>query len=373
MQLYVLDKTYLQRSGAIIDDFESLVWTDRYSGWGDFRLVIPWNPTNAARLAKGTWLEAGTTSYGLADTGYYEVMIVETVEIKESDDEPAKMTVSGRSFLSMTENRATGTAFTNAGSSYDNGGTTTPQGVIETLVNNAAYYSYLEQSNYYDEWPSFSVAESEPDEPNNIDVTIKSGELYNRCKEVADAYNVGMSLGLWRLSIDLGYPAIFMFCAYKGLDLTTSQTENPPVIFGSNFDTLANTTELRSMSGSKNVAYVYGKDKVVSTWLSATEPRYWDRRVLIVEASDIAGTTTSATNKLKNRGKIELRKLLETTAFDGEIPLDSPYIFNVHYTMGDIVELRSSSGLIQKMRVTEYIRTQDANGERAFPTLTAIE
>jgi hypothetical protein len=40
--------------------------------------------------------------------------------------------------------------------------------------------------------------------------------------------------------------------------------------------------------------------------------------------------------------------------------------------MGDIIELESLTGIVSKARVTEYIRSEDHNGEKEYPTISVI-
>lgn len=79
--------------------------------------------------------------------------------------------------------------------------------------------------------------------------------------------------------------------------------------------------------------------------------------------------TDYITPLLEQRGKEELAKHRSIAAFDGELPPSSPYKYNVHYNLGDIVEMRNIDGATNQMRVTEQIFVSDAEGERSYPTL----
>ena len=52
------------------------------------------------------------------------------------------------------------------------------------------------------------------------------------------------------------------------------------------------------------------------------------------------------------------------------MPQNSTYKYGVDYGLGDLVELRDSSGNINVMRVTEQIFVSDKEGIRSYPTLT---
>lgn len=83
-----------------------------------------------------------------------------------------------------------------------------------------------------------------------------------------------------------------------------------------------------------------------------------------------AAETVAMTALLTQRGIEELAKNRSISAFDGEITQLSPYKYNRDYSMGDLVEMRNSTGLTNQMLVTEQIFAADETGERAYPTLT---
>jgi hypothetical protein len=74
---------------------------------------------------------------------------------------------------------------------------------------------------------------------------------------------------------------------------------------------------------------------------------------------------------LTARGVQELAKNNNITAFDGEIPEFSTYRYDVDYYLGDIIEVRNEDGVVNNVRVTEQIFSQDASGEKSYPTLSS--
>jgi hypothetical protein len=73
---------------------------------------------------------------------------------------------------------------------------------------------------------------------------------------------------------------------------------------------------------------------------------------------------------LQQKGKEELAKNRAISAFDGELPSNSPYKYGTAYRLGDLVEMQNSDGVSNRMRVTEQIFVSDNEGERSYPTLT---
>lgn len=72
---------------------------------------------------------------------------------------------------------------------------------------------------------------------------------------------------------------------------------------------------------------------------------------------------------LTQKGKEALATQTTLSAFDGEIPPNSQYIYHRDYELGDLVEMRNSDKVTNNMRVTEQIFVSDAQGVRSYPTL----
>lgn len=64
-----------------------------------------------------------------------------------------------------------------------------------------------------------------------------------------------------------------------------------------------------------------------------------------------------------------LRKARRVNMFSGDVSSLSPYIYKKHYDLGDTVLLADDKGQTAKMMVSEYVRTEDPNGDRGFPGL----
>jgi hypothetical protein len=115
------------------------------------------------------------------------------------------------------------------------------------------------------------------------------------------------------------------------------------------------------------IAYAPGEEGVTG----------FDLRVLMVFAEDITtdqvgGDFTILYYLMVQRARNELANNNYTRMVDGEVVPQSQYEFGVDYFLGDIVELQGHKGYNQQAQITEYIRTQDESGEKAYPTVTVI-
>lgn len=358
MELYTLDS--LLRRTEVIDRFESLIWTERYSKPGDFQLDIL-SDTNTRNL-----LQPGVK---LALSDSYRVMMVDQVEDKDDSEGRSLLTVKGPSLESILDDRTTRGAGPGLG---DAGKWTltnqTPIGIINTIFNSICVGNTnipADNIPYYTTgtlYPADTIAA-----PTNVFATydVPTDTLLNLFTSIADNYGIG-----FRLYRSLDTSKLY-FNVYTGSDRTSKQTGLPPVIFSSDLDTLDEVSVLTTAAGAKNVAYVYNKNGSRVVYAPGYETvTGLDRRVLKVDASDItlaAGTALDAA--LDQRGKDELTKYRTIHAIDGKAPETTLYKYGVDYNLGDLVEMRNDDGVASFMAVTEHIYVSDHEGERSYPTL----
>jgi hypothetical protein len=65
-----------------------------------------------------------------------------------------------------------------------------------------------------------------------------------------------------------------------------------------------------------------------------------------------------------------LKRQRRVSMFTGNISPMAPYQFKRDYNLGDLVTLYGDYGQVEIMMVNEYIRTEDAEGDRGYPGLT---
>ena len=82
---------------------------------------------------------------------------------------------------------------------------------------------------------------------------------------------------------------------------------------------------------------------------------------------------TNYENALGPLGRLYLsqNKIIKTV--DGELDESPQYEYGVDYGMGDILELEGYSGTVGKIRVVEFVRSQDATGEKSYPGVQVVE
>lgn len=358
MELYTLDP--LLRRISIADDFTSLIWTERFSAWGDFELVVLSTADNRQLYTPDTLVAVNTS---------YRVMRIESVEDRTDANGEKLLTIKGRSLEALLEDRVVRASMGNNNWTIDG----TPGQLMRSLFDYIVVYKQLSPDDGIPFLVSGNIMPQDtiPEPDTVLAWTQTQDTLYNALKQIGDLYGLGFRL---IRNFDLGQ---LYFNVYSGIDRTTGQTTYPPVVFSPDLDNLQNTTELHSAADKKNVAYVFGPDPQEGqpslpgqmVFATDTEVDGFDRRVLLVQV-DYTGDPAGWPNYADQVGHLELSKHNVTRAFDGEFNQSSTYRYGVHYQLGDLVELRNVDGLTDHMRVTEQIFVADNEGERAYPTLS---
>lgn len=359
MYLLVLDDNFDVKE--LVDTYESLIWTERYSAVGDFELRIKSDRGTRALLPVGTRLAIDVSD---------RVMEIETVENSIDDEGISVLKIKGRSLEKWMFDRATTQAYESGAPgviSYDI--TNTPGDIARAVFDGACRYnSVIPEDNFPFLVEGSLYSPGTIAEPTEIiTVTITPETVYDFIKKLCDVYNLG-----FRLVRDK-YTSLLYFDIYTGHDRTTQQSTNEVVIFSQALENLSSPTNLTSIANQKNIAYVFSEhgSMIVYADSSVSSSEGFSRRVLVVKADDIsepAGATLNAL--LTQRGKEALAEHRPILAFDGKVPQFGSYIYGQDYALGDLVEMQNSDGVSTNMRVTEQIFVSDAEGERAYPTLT---
>lgn len=396
MDLYTLTDTFLAKD--VIDEYISAIWTERYSQAGDVQIVTAASSEIVSKLQEGTYL---------ALRGSKEVMIIDTASVEDK-----KLTVVGSTLpvflnerIAWFYNSADPSAAPESRVSDYTSDDVGAGEFIANVVNLCVIDPFIFTGDYADanlEWdleviPSLELGPVDTaSEVKQLNAVV--GPLYDSIVQVAQKEGVGFTLYLESADADDGY--VLKFTTYRGVDHSTGGAGDL-VRLVPDMDTLSNVKELRSIANYKNVAYVYYQG-IISVHYEDPDniPEGMNRRVLVTDAAnepighkemlfgagmggsgmgtigpgyaytvvdsgDIAAfRAQNARDALANHNYIR--------AVDGQTSPNNDYQFGEHYSLGDIIELVGLSGSISKARITEYIRSEDQQGEKAYPTISVI-
>lgn len=367
LEWYVLDDS-LRRS-QVIEKFNSFIWTERYSAYGDFQIVTQSTFQNRQLLSPKTWI-------GKKDS--YYVAQVDTVADSTDDTGARTITVTGKFVEALLLDRVAmpnlvGTAITPNWVL-----TAKPADIANEMFTQICVVGTLNQQDtipFY-QFGTLLPPGSIPMPDSLVTISAAPDMLYNTIKQICDTYGMGFRI------VKNGDLSELYFEIYTGNDLTSSQIVRNPVIFDPAMDNLSNISMVTSTASTqyagqsaKTVAYVFAQNGTAVVYAPGASPEDsgTDRRVLLINSSntDAAGPTLTAA--LQQEGVQGLAAATPIFSFDGELPPTVPYIYGVDYNLGDVVEERNSDGVGNQMIVTEQIFTSDDTGEHAYPTLALYQ
>lgn len=375
MEPFTLNRKFLEQD--VIDGFKSIIWTERYYGDSEVELIVPATTEMIKELPVGMFL-------GLR--GSDEIMIVETVNL-----EGGNLKVSGIALLPWLNNRFVRTDPNHEAQYW------ALQGVPGYILWAIVYYMCCQGSPYLNGTNPTGIAN--PQElvipglglrdydkaGDSITVGVPYGPVYDAMREIATTYKVGMQITL-ESATDTSY--FLGFRSYRGLDRTSGQTANPIVRFSPQMDSLTDIKELQSIAALKTRAYTFIPTSDDELKALITSPGYaslagsqytgFDLRALLIFANDIktdevAGSSSNLLNILNARSRDGLDNNRFMKAVDGEIVPANQFQYGIDYNLGDVIEVQGNTEVVQTSRVTEYIRAQDEAGERAYPTVAALD
>ena len=119
MELYLLDSNFVRQQ--LFENYDSLVFTDRFYTAGDIKIVMKDTPSNRALFANKTFVEiadndeylwvqsinvSGATIWTKTpNKGNAKICRIETVQRTNTKDSPHKLTVSGYTLLGLARDR----------------------------------------------------------------------------------------------------------------------------------------------------------------------------------------------------------------------------------------------------------------------------
>ena len=355
MELLILDKSF--KSVATIDVFESLIWTDRYCGYGDFEIYTPANESMKSVLQEDYYIYIKESEH---------LMIIEDVEIDTDIEDGARMKVTGRSLESIIERRIIW-------------GQTTLSGNFQNGIKKLLTENVILPSDENRKIPNFVFKDSTDEAITSLEVEAQYfGEnLYDSIVNLCNSKQVGYKILLEGSN--------FVFSLYAGTDRSYNQVKNPYVIFSPNFDNLLNSNFVKSMKTLKNVTLVAGEGggserKTVSVNASENYGTGLSRREIFTDAKGVTKNVNGEEisdgeyiNQLKQKGEETLSKNKMTTSFEGEIDSNSTtYKYEEDYFIGDIVQVENEFGYEARCRITEYVRSQSDSGIETYPTYVNV-
>lgn len=352
MDLLVLNKNL--DVVAIVDVYESIIWTERYYEYGDFELYTAMTQDILNYIKTDNYIQR---------VGSDRVMIIEEIRIDTDSETGNHITITGRSLESILDRRVIWSQTTISGN-LQNG--------IKKLVNE----NIISPSKEERKISNFIFKDSTDSQITGLTVEAQytGDNLYDVISKVCEEKSIGFK-------VSLNESKQFVFELYAGADRSYEQTNYPYVVFSPNFDNIINSNYLESKENLKNVALVGGEGEgTARKYLAIGNTSGLDRRELFVDARDISSegedgetlTTEQYNELLKQRGNEYLADYTDLVSFEGAVETNIMYKYGVDFFDGDIVQIANEYGHEAKVRILEVVISENEEGNSVYPTFKTI-
>lgn len=335
---------------AVIDTYESFIWTDRYYSYGDFELY--------SSITDGMF-DYIKQDYYLVINKSEHAMIIEKITIASDVEKGNRITITGRSLESILNRRIVWGQKTLSGN-IQNG--------IQTLLNENII-SPTDNSRKIDNF-IFELSTDTWITALDIYAQYTGDNLYDVVQALCEGYNIGFK-------ITINDNKQFVFKLYFGVSRTYYQSENPYVVFSPNFENLMNSKYIESKSSLKNVTLIGGEGEGAARKYATTGVGSGlNRRELFTDARDISSDVGNGVTltpyqyelQLQQRGKEKLSENVAVVSFDGEADTFSMFKYGEDFFIGDEVQFADEYGHETTARIIEMIISEDSNGNTVYPT-----
>lgn len=353
------DKT----AGKLIENYDSLIWTERFTNLGDFQLITGNVNQFMQLLPEGQLISIRQSRVP---------MIVEDHDIERKKNSPVKLTITGREYTSILDRRVVIKQVMAALDDWL---------VVAKIPSDIAYFiiykicvegvldpkDIFPSSEVIFETPADYLSSTGP----NREYLVSRGNLLGVVQQLLQSEGPADPTttpptplvephGMRALRPN--GPGPIGIQIYKGTDRSAE------IYFDGTRNLLDDGRYFFTKRSSATDAYVVG-DANAAKVAGNGEKTGLDRRVILIEDNN-ANATAEA---LQTNGSTALSQAKVIARFNGSINQDlSPYIYGVDYDLGDIVRFVGDYGLDEKARLVEYIRSEGPDGKKEFPTFSTV-
>ena len=230
---------------VLIDDFSSLIWTDRYNTIGDFELIVPYKEEYnfLLNLTK-------TDKYYLQCSLSEHLMFIKKIQISYDPEDGYLIQLEGRSLESILEQRIIFPQTILTGSLHN--------GIKKLITNNviSPYNPDIEGPTANRQISNFIFVDST--DQTILDLQNRSqytgDNLYETISQLCQLYGLGFKVLLNQSTGN------FEFSLYRGEDRSFGQDTNPYVLFTPKLENLNSMERITDYSGYKNAFWAAGEE-----------------------------------------------------------------------------------------------------------------
>lgn len=325
MELYIFNTN--RELVGIVESFEYLRWTRRYSQCGSFELKAIATQENAELLKEGNIIWKNDDE---------EAGIIEHLSLSQTDQE--FITVSGRFATSFLARRIVWQTEKLSGDISD---------CVEQLIEN----NLINPSDVARKISGISFSSPSLDIPISTQISYRN--LMDAVTELCEVSEVGIK------TIFTPETGVFTIMLYKG---TESQA-----VFSKEYENLTEQVYTVSAADFANTALVGGEGEGAErTFVAITSGSGETRHEIFVDAKDLRAEDFGVDyiNTLIFRGQSKLNEQVIRYSFDTSVNPHGSLTYKVDFDLGQVVKVISKAwGVSMTTRIAEVEETYDADGQ----------
>lgn len=365
MDLWSFDKNLEQIH--VTDVFIQLLWHENFIGGGDFELCVPAYSTILSNYPIG-----GYVGFWDDVRGHTEYMLIESVKVETDVETGDYVVVAGRSLEHLLDRRIVWGLedFTGQGLLYS-----VEKLVLDSIVspqntNRRIPEFRLNRNLYsptYNNWPSEAVYHQ-----------YTGDSVYKAVNEMCTDTGTG-----WFVKrMGAGYFDMYL---RKPVDRSYRQSSNVYVTFSEDYGNLQSSEFTDDIKPYMNTVLLGGRGEgavrfYAYQWETSVEPKGLDRREMFYNASDVKDkdgetqlTDQQYRERLWKRGTEVLIRNRREYTFSSKLLPDNDFRFNVHYFLGDYVNVENRYGVSSICQVTGLTRSFTPDEQVVYPTFAHIQ
>lgn len=332
----VIDKNFNRL--AVIDNYISFIWTERYYDVGDFEVVVNCSMEKIGLLKRGNYIAREDSNY----TG-----IIEKIEIQTDADGKDLLIISGRFLSSILERRIIDRQTTVSG----------------TLSSNL--FKLIDKTIINPDIPERKI--------NNFMVSgVSIGSQYEAQytgKNLLDTISDVCKTNRIGFKTTLTSDKQFKFDLYEGVDRSYNQISNPYVVFSTNYENLNQSNYVENSKGLVTDVLVAGEGEGQNrktAWARKEQKKGLDRYEVYKDSRN-SSTNNGAISDEDYRKQLTADGLEYITdfskAFTAEVDF-SGYSYRVNLGLGDIVTVQDEEhGIFSNAQIVEVTESISETGE----------
>ena len=345
---------------GVIDEMTSLIWTIRYFGVGEVKMLAPMTENNRILLQDGNILIKHDSYIDYVDSEDNTWRrAVEVTYVRYAKDEKGQEQIEAQGSII---------------SNWLNQRVITPQiqltGTCQQIVNRLIEKNVGSEAAASRQFPQFVVLDQDDLGGSSTDYSNEDLKaLGDEIRDVCQSGKIGYDILVCEKTKQYG------FYLYVGKDLTSSNTDgNAPCVFSRDFDNVREQEYEDDVSNYKNYAYVRGAADSENVQEVVTVDRAsasgLSLREVLIDATDIQRSAENSSGEqqdipvetyramLVTRGNTDLDSMVENYTFNSSINVMSNLRYKEDFDLGDRVTcIERKWGITINSRITEITQT----------------